>query len=123
MIIETGNKPIVKCDGCGKEISSSGSMVDHEDNPDKFYHFCDECTIGSAGVEFRICDRCGMPMIAGMTNLENFYACLDCFEQEMNERCPDGWRTVEDDGCEGFYEMLDDDGKWYGTGIFYTCWY
>ena len=31
------------------------------------------------------------------------------------------WRETDDDGCEGYYEYLEND-NWYGTGIFWTEW-
>lgn len=70
----------------------------------------------------RTCAHCGEPMIDGMTNLETVYVHERCFEEWMDENCPEGWRQVEDDGFGGYYEELID-GKWTGTGIFYTEWY
>lgn len=72
----------------------------------------------------RICDMCGKEISDGMTDDQgSFYCCQECFTAYMNRDCgEDGWRDVEDDGCGGYYEVRGEDGKWYGTGIYWTEW-
>ena len=114
---------VVKCDGCGRAIIDNGWLGYGIDE-----HYCDKCycdgKAGGRADEFRICTHCGKPMIDGMTDLNTFYAHEECFEGAMGSTFPDGWRQVEDDGCDGYYEWFDRwEGKWRGTGIFYTTWY
>ena len=74
--------------------------------------------------EFRTCMKCGRPMAEGMTDLGTFYAHEECFEEAMDEMFPAGWRQVDDDGCDGYYEWYEPrEMEWQGTGIFYTEWY
>ena len=123
----------VWCDNCGMELEFSGwlreiwhykgevkvawSTVEDE-------HYCDECMRDIVPChEFRICDVCGKPMDAGMTDLDGFYCHEECFEEAMADRFGE-WREVEDDGYDGYYEWYDvRDQTWNGTGIFYTEWY
>ena len=122
---------VVKCDGCGEVIESGWmptetgrsegglwfSIVEHE-------HYCDACAEQLDDLcEFRICDRCGAVMTEGYVLGESCdHACEECFGPWMDENCPGGWREVEDDGCDGYFEELID-GEWHGTGIYWTQWY
>lgn len=119
---------VVKCDGCGERITdgwmpqermADGFHIDDE------HHYCDECAQEIEGrCEFRTCTRCGKPMVDGFTDLDGFYAHEECFDAEMDELFPGGWRQVDDDGCDGYYEWYDQrECEWCGTGIFYTTWY
>ena len=112
---EPNGRKKVRCDSCGIEISHCGTMASEDE------HFCDECST-PADQEFRICMGCGEPMVDGMTNLETVYVCEECFKPWMDENCPEGWREVDDDGYDGYYEERIN-GEWVGTGIFYTTWY
>ena len=132
MIEEIGNMATIKCDGCGEVIDSGWMPIErgrNEDGPwfhiDETRHYCDECADEIDGkCEFRICTHCGKPMVDGMTDLDAFYTHEECFEDEMDSVFPGGWRQVEDDGCDGYYEWFDQrEGEWCGTGIFYTTWY
>ena len=106
----------VKCDGCGKRIEFWGTVADGN-------HYCAECST-PANQEFRICNVCGLPMFDGFTDLDGFYCHDGCFEQAMDAEFPAGWRQVEDDGCDGYYEWYDPrEQEWCGTGIFWTEWY
>lgn len=70
----------------------------------------------------RICCVCGKYMHDGMTDEDGFYCHEGCFAQAMDERYGI-WRTVNDDGCGGYYEWYDvREGKWEPTGIYYTEW-
>ena len=73
----------------------------------------------------RICEVCGKPLTAGMTDdLGSFYCCEDCFEKYMDRTYGrNGWRETEDDGIGGYYEAMGE-SKWEreGTGIYYTEW-
>lgn len=125
MIIERkGEKPIVKCDGCGEVLNCYGTMCDSDDGKQEL-HFCDACST-PANQEFRICMECGLPMYDGMTNLERVYTHEECFKSWMDTNCPDGWRLNQHEDDErwdgGYYDEVID-GEWQDTGIFYTQWY
>lgn len=127
---------VVKCDGCG-EVIDSGWMPTEEGRNEggpwfhvcEEEHYCEACSErkrldGDTMCEFRICTGCGKPMVDGMTDLDGFYTHEECFDGEMDELFPAGWRQVEDDGCDGYYEWYDPrEQTWQGTGIFYTTWY
>ncbi len=76
----------------------------------------------------RTCEVCGKEMYGGMTDdYGDLYVCEECFENYMDMRFGKGkWKSTEDpdeeDGCGGFYLTVDDEGKWEGTGIYYTEW-
>lgn len=73
----------------------------------------------------RFCDVCGKPIQEGyMSDDGCYYSCEDCFEADMDESYGKGkWRATEEEGeYGGFYEALDDNGKWEDTTIFYTEW-
>ena len=75
----------------------------------------------------RTCDVCGKPLTAGMTDGGGFfYCCPECFPKYMDDTFgKDDWKATEDDdddGCGGYYVVKADDGRWEGTGIFYTEW-
>lgn len=79
-------------------------------------------------IQIRFCSYCGKPMNAGFTDLGDFnevYLCEECFESAMNFYFGAGkWRSTDEPGeYDGYYEALDDSGKWEDTGIFYTEWY
>lgn len=71
----------------------------------------------------RICDKCGRVMNQGFCNIEgDLHICESCFESYMNDTYGiECWRQTENDGCDGFYEYLENK-NWYGTGIFWTEW-
>lgn len=120
MIQRKEGQAAIFCDGCHEVIGACGTMCQSDDGKEEL-HFCDACS-SPANQEFRVCMHCGLPMVDGMTNLETVYTHEECFEAWMDENCPGGWREVEDDGCDGYYEEKLD-GEWVGTGIFYTTWY
>lgn len=76
--------------------------------------------------EERICEVCGEPVLAGMTNQDgDFYCHEECFEKFMNEIYgKHHWMAVRDDGNNGYYLVSDANvvGGYYGTGIYYTDW-
>lgn len=115
------DKERVWCDNCGDEIEHCGWMACTDRGHE--VHYCDDCAPKfDVEHEFRICMGCGEPMVEGMTNLETVYVCEECFEPWMDENCPGGWREVDDDGYDGYYEERIG-GELVGTGIFYTTWY
>lgn len=76
------------------------------------------------GKDFRVCQHCGKPFWGGYTDLTDFYSCEECFEDEMNECFPEGWRLNEsgDEGENGGYYDCKNGDEWTDTGIFYTEW-
>lgn len=75
--------------------------------------------------EIRFCSECGKPYDAGyMAGDGDWYYCEDCFEDTMNKDYGKGkWRPTDCEGeCGGYYEHLNEHGKWEDTGIFYTEW-
>lgn len=76
-------------------------------------------------VEVRFCEVCGKPYDAGFIAGDgDWYCCEGCFEKTMNKDYGKGkWRETDDEGVNGgFYEYLDDNGKWEDTGIYWTDW-
>ena len=131
---ELSGRKKVRCDECGAEIECCGWMrrYRYTDELADFHgwvetddHYCDEhekCA-GEGRCEFRICDVCGDVMVEGYVVYDGAtHLCEDCFKPWMDENCPEGWRQVDDDGCDGYYEERIG-GEWAGTGIFYTTWY
>lgn len=78
-------------------------------------------------IEDRICEVCGKPVIAGMTNDSgDFYCHKECFEKYMDDTYgKHRWMQINDDYNGGYYLASDDNlaGGFYGTGIYYTEWY
>lgn len=77
-------------------------------------------------IEDRICEVCGQPVHAGMTNQDgDFCVHEECFEKFMDELYGKRrWMEVNDD-CQGGYYIASDDtvaGGHFGTGIYYTDW-
>lgn len=81
--------------------------------------------------EERICEVCGKPVIAGMTNDSgDFYCHEECFEKYMDDTYgKHRWMQVNDDGENGYYVaygVTATDSKIetaiFGTGIYYTEW-
>ncbi len=72
---------------------------------------------------YRICDECGKLMQDGFCDMDGtLHICNDCFPNYMNKTYgKDMWKETEDDGCEGYYEYLENEA-WHGTGIFWTEW-
>ena len=73
--------------------------------------------------EFRICQVCSKPMVDGFTDGEEFYACVDCFEQAMCETFGE-WRKSNEQGYNGgYYDAYEPrEGAWYDTGVYWTEW-
>ncbi len=71
----------------------------------------------------RFCDECNGVIQEGYTNTEGeICICKTCFENYMNATYgQDCWRQTDDDGCDGYYEYLEN-GTWHGTGLFWTEW-
>lgn len=78
--------------------------------------------------ETRLCEICGKPVHAGMTDdCGSFYVHEECFKEYMDRIFGEGkWRETEDDGEGGFYEAyyesLKGEKTWHGTSIYYTEW-
>ena len=77
----------------------------------------------------RICDICGKPLNAGMTDDEWSFYCHEgkCFEKYMNSRYgKHKWMALgndEQDEYGGYYiAAADVVGGYQGTGICYTEW-
>jgi len=117
----------LKCTICGTKISNGwvrGAFNESSPVTKTSSLLCDDCATGiEVKHEFRICDHCGLPMDAGMTDLVSFYAHASCFEDAMNARFVQ-WRQSEHEGMRGgYYEYRNEsNGTWQDTGIFYTEW-
>lgn len=77
----------------------------------------------SNGTPIRRCAVCGKIVLEGMTDLCDFYAHEQCFEEYMDRTYgKHNWMCVNDDGEDGYYIVRDDTlvGGFFGTGIFYT---
>ena len=76
----------------------------------------------------RICDHCGKPVHAGMTDNDgNFYCHEKCFPDYMDAVYGRGmWMALgnnEEDEYGGYYIITSNVvGGYEGTGIFYTEW-
>ena len=76
----------------------------------------------------RICEICGKPVTAGMTDeVGSFYCHEECFEEYMDKTYgKHRWMELgngEEDEYGGYYIVTSDVvGGHEGTGIFYTDW-
>lgn len=108
----------LKCNGHEWQINAkSGSQTE-----DEIIFILEE----NFGIEIRFCRTCGMPIDFGFMECGGyFYSCEEHFEESMDDMYGKGkWRASKYEGeYGGFYEFLDDDGKWEDTGVFYTEWY
>ena len=76
-------------------------------------------------LEVRFCEECGRPYDKGYTIDGGFwYCCEDCFNTAMDSHYgADKWRASQEEGADGgWYEYLNDEGKWEDTGVYYTEW-
>lgn len=126
----------VKCRKCGEAIyegwvkgipvlDGSGALAGVTMTDERY---CDDCQrdAGNHRREFRTCQRCGEPFSEGFMDGEgSFYACEDCFDAEMNDLYPDGWRADEHEDEPrwegGYYDAWEPSaGKFVDTGVFWT---
>lgn len=71
----------------------------------------------------RTCMICGKKMVAGMTDLSNFYTHEECLPAAMDKIYgKHQWMVVPEEQEDGGYYVAWIDGKVEDTGIFYTDW-
>ena len=76
-------------------------------------------------MEIRFCEECGAPYDKGFIAGDgDWYCCENCFEIAMDDCYGKGkWRPSKEEGSYGgWYEYLDDNGKWKDTSVYYTEW-
>ena len=83
----------------------------------------EDWTLAEPDKPYRVCERCRKLMQDGFCDKEgSLHICNNCFKTYMDKKYgKNKWRETDDDGCEGYYEYLEND-NWYGTGIFWTEW-
>lgn len=112
------------CAKCGAVIGDG----DHY-NFDGGMFVCDDCfmaggrTPGGDWVQLQECIECHRLMYQGNTDLWDVYVCDECFDGYVkHEGLKANYHEDEDNWGGGYWDYLDENGKWVDTGIFWTDW-